>query len=178
MGEVKPQFLYIVGASRNGPVKIGIAAKPHSRRSELQTGHPHPLEVFWIYPCPHGATVEPLIHRILAKKRCAGEWFDVPVEVAMAALWIASNGDANPTTDDDLQQWAGHIGLCLNCCSALDRDHVFGGDESVTSIAADAKGAADATEAWAIERGVMTFDRTAYQREYMRRRREKEKLGG
>lgn len=110
----RKQYLYILGASRDGPVKVGIACDPRARRRELQTGHPEKLEVFWIYPCPVGWHYERIIHRILASKRLSGEWYAVPVEAAMAALWISTvHGDEPDPEHAHLMAWAEHIGLCL-----------------------------------------------------------------
>ncbi len=120
----RPQYLYIIGASRSGPLKIGISARRKSRLSALQTGNPDQLYVYWCYPCPSGAKLEPLIHRILRNHRRQGKWFDVSVEVAMAALWIASNDDGTPTSDEMITLWCQHIGLCVEC----ETPHTFDPD--------------------------------------------------
>lgn len=113
----RAQYLYIAGASRDGPLKIGIAERPTKRRTELQTGNPHPLSIYWIYPCPMSALIEPLMHRALAKFRLSGEWFDVPVETAIGALWIivASEAATDGYSDEITHDWSTHIGLCLEC---------------------------------------------------------------
>ena len=105
------QYLYIVGSSREGPLKIGVSCQPRGRLMELQTGHPEELKIFWIYPCPFGRVYEALVHRILAPYRLWGEWFGVPVEWAMGALWIASNDDGSPSPQWQLDEWCDHIGL-------------------------------------------------------------------
>lgn len=152
----RAQFVYIVGSRREGPLKIGRASAPKSRLSTLQTGNPEPLTVFWCYPCPCGALIEPLIHRILRKHRRQGEWFNVSVEVAMAALWIASNEDDTPTSDETIREWCRHVGLCVEC----ETPHVR---EPRDPLAAAAE--VDVAEK-------PKFDRTTYQRELMRKRRE------
>lgn len=114
--ECKPQFVYIIGSSRDGPLKVGIASHPPGRLGELQVGNPNRLRLYWVYACPHGKEYEPLIHRILAPHRMAGEWFAVPIEAAMAALWIASNG--GPATNEELAQWREHVGFGMAYLSA------------------------------------------------------------
>lgn len=59
------QYVYVLGPSRDGPLKIEIAGEPRSHLCNLQIGHPGKLYLFWVYPCAHGKAIEPLIHRIL-----------------------------------------------------------------------------------------------------------------
>lgn len=116
------RHVYIVGADRAGPLKVGVAANPQARCRELQTGHPSVLSIFWTYgpwPSAIALRMERVIHRILAPRRAAkGEWFHVPIEAAMAALWIAEHNIpqfddplAEPATDEQLAEWAAHVGL-------------------------------------------------------------------
>jgi hypothetical protein len=107
------KYLYLVGASRDGPIKVGISQNPLVRLWELQTGSSRPLSIYWVYPCPHGDVWERVIHQILWRRRLVGEWFDVPVEDAMGALWIAAQGDGKMPTEQELRQWRLHIGLIL-----------------------------------------------------------------
>jgi hypothetical protein len=111
MGEIA-QYLYIMGSDRGGPLKIGIAKDPAARRAELQTGAAYWLELYWVYPCPGGKILEPIMHRLLARYRLSGEWFRVPVETAMGALWIAAQSDGSVPTAEELDQWICHIGAC------------------------------------------------------------------
>lgn len=109
------QFVYIVGPNRNGPLKVGISANPRDRVRELQVGNPEKLNLYWVYPCGAGAIYERIVHRILGARRLVGEWFSVSVETAVGALWIASNisegDDANNIPENQIRDWAHHIGL-------------------------------------------------------------------
>lgn len=108
-----PQQLYIIGASRDGPLKIGISVNPETRRRELQTGHPNRLHIYWRVPNTHAAVVEDIAHRILDRWRLAGEWFDVSIERAMAAVMVADlRDDADTATDQELLDWSCHTGIC------------------------------------------------------------------
>lgn len=78
--------MYVIGASPDGPVKLGISANPDRRLSELQTGHAHRLQV---YHCEAVNTdkarlLERLLHRDVGYLRTIGEWFDLTVEHAIA----------------------------------------------------------------------------------------------
>lgn len=116
----RAQLLYIIGASRDGPLKIGISEDPYKRRATLQSGHPERLEVYWVYPCPSSAVIEPVIHALMRPFRMEGEWFRVPMETAMAALWAVAHTEP-PHRTEDLHEWCRHIGLCPECltCSCL-----------------------------------------------------------
>lgn len=106
------QSIYIIGTSRDGPLKIGIAANPWNRLRELQTGSAVPLRLFWSYACWRPADREALIHRILGRYRLTGEWFEVPVEMAMAAIWIAAESyDGSYTHGWQIDVWKASLGF-------------------------------------------------------------------
>lgn len=81
-------YIYIVGASKDGPVKIGLSVDPERRRRQLQTGYPEPLQVFhteevesdWVQ------IMEGIIHRENRHKRLKGEWFRMSVEDAILEI--------------------------------------------------------------------------------------------
>ena len=106
------QSVYIIGTSRNGPVKVGISANPASRAREMQTACALPLKVFGEWPCHNAKLSETLMHRVLEPHRMSGEWFEVPVEMAMAAMLIASHDDGTEFTPDwQLDVWKAHLGF-------------------------------------------------------------------
>jgi hypothetical protein len=84
------RWAYIFGSSREGPLKIGMAKMPRKRLIELQTGHPHKLFCYWMESNPDGEIIERLTHQILEPRNLNGEWFDVPIEVAIAAMVMAT----------------------------------------------------------------------------------------
>lgn len=96
-----PQYLYIMGSSRDGPLKIGIAKDPRLRAKTLQTGAARELHLYWVYPCPRGVIWEEIAHRILRPQRLKGEWFDIPIEQAISVLWAASLAYMQETAPDD-----------------------------------------------------------------------------
>jgi hypothetical protein len=84
----KQSHVYVIGSSRIGPLKIGITTAPVRRLKEVQTGHPQRLEVFWsmVVRPDQAAGIEREVHDRLASARLSGEWFHVPVEVAVEAI--------------------------------------------------------------------------------------------
>ena len=81
------RHVYVIGAEA-GPFKIGIATDPHQRRAEIQNGNPIKVMVLHsVSVDPQDAlAVEGAVHRLLAKRRLAGEWFDVPCGVAKSLV--------------------------------------------------------------------------------------------
>src|SRR5580658_3474900 len=61
----KACYAYVIGASRDGPVKVGVGAKPWERVADLQTGHPAKLNCYLIEAIPNGMIIERLAHQIL-----------------------------------------------------------------------------------------------------------------
>lgn len=90
-------FVYVIG-SVNGPQKIGVAANPDIRLTQLRTGHPFPLAVhanFDLGAEPMARAVERTAHKALAEKRLHGEWFDIATSDAIAAVEVAINAVQN-----------------------------------------------------------------------------------
>lgn len=78
------QNLYVIGASPDGPVKLGISATPERRVSELQTGHADRLQLFHSEPIGEKARLfERLLHRDIRYLRMVGEWFNMTVADAI-----------------------------------------------------------------------------------------------
>lgn len=71
--EEAKQLVYFIGAA-SGPIKIGIAVNPESRRRSLQTSHHEPLEI--LATCDGGQEKERAYHLLFANRRLQGEWFD------------------------------------------------------------------------------------------------------
>jgi hypothetical protein len=78
--------LYVIG-SDTGPQKIGVSANVARRLAVLQTHSPHALTAHHqAQPASDARLVERVAHALLAAKRLRGEWFDVSVEDAIAAI--------------------------------------------------------------------------------------------
>jgi hypothetical protein len=77
--------LYVIAASDQGPVKLGISNDPERRVRQLQTGHAAPLYLFHSEPIEQ-AFLERRLHKDLAHVRTRGEWFDVSVSDAISYL--------------------------------------------------------------------------------------------
>lgn len=81
-------FVYVIGSVK-GPQKIGVAANPDGRLTQLRTGHPFPLAVHAHFEFPTEAearTVERTAHKALKEKRLSGEWFEITTSEAVAAV--------------------------------------------------------------------------------------------
>ncbi len=68
------------------PIKIGVSAQPNGRLCQLQTGSPNELGVaamLGVYGREAALVIERTAHERFAKERMAGEWFDVPPDVAL-----------------------------------------------------------------------------------------------
>lgn len=85
---MQESFLYVIGASAEGPVKLGFSAKPDRRLGQLQTGHAEPLCLFHTesVPVEKVRLYERLLHRDVGYQRVHGEWFNLTVEQAIANI--------------------------------------------------------------------------------------------
>ncbi len=68
-------------------VKIGVTKNPEARLAQLQTGSSRKIEYAFIAPTSGDpCAIEREAHAMLARSRLSGEWFDVPPELAIAAV--------------------------------------------------------------------------------------------
>lgn len=83
-------YIYIIG-SNNPPYKIGISKNPKKRLRNIQTGHPHKLEILELRETDSKRTklLESVIHKHLDRYRMKGEWFDISLEEARLHLDFA-----------------------------------------------------------------------------------------
>lgn len=75
------------GLSR--PVKVGISANPWGRLKSLQTGAPFRMAIaatFWTPSRDIARALETAFHTVKATHRTNGEWFDMSVTEALAAM--------------------------------------------------------------------------------------------
>ena len=66
-------YVYIIGHPEDGPVKIGVSAKPRDRLRDLQIGNPVKLKILAKFR--GGPDQEAAAHRLLGTYRIQGEWF-------------------------------------------------------------------------------------------------------
>lgn len=88
--------VYVISVP-NGPVKIGSSGSPALRLRSLQTGFPTELKLHHQQQSTDAHLAERAAHYILREKRLHGEWFDVSVDAAIAA--VASVLDAMQDPD-------------------------------------------------------------------------------
>lgn len=79
--------VYVMGADP-GLKKLGFAINPDRRRSRMQTGSAVPLSLLHkrVLPPSDAAPVEAYAHWLLRDRRKHGEWFDVTLPEAVAAI--------------------------------------------------------------------------------------------
>jgi hypothetical protein len=82
---VPEQYLYVIAAHPEGPVKLGMSANPEKRLRQLQTGHAEPLSLFHVEPIEAARCrlFERLLHRDIGCHRKQGEWFALTTEAAI-----------------------------------------------------------------------------------------------
>jgi hypothetical protein len=79
-------FVYVIGESESGPVKIGRTKSLEQRLASLQVGNHRRLQVLASSNCPRPASVEASLHDRFRSKRLTGEWFSVDAATAANAL--------------------------------------------------------------------------------------------
>lgn len=83
-------FVYVIEAVAVFPlVKIGIASNPNRRLAQLRTSSPFKLSLARIISTPSrlaASEVERATFSVLSLQRMKGEWFSVPVAIAIDAV--------------------------------------------------------------------------------------------
>ena len=89
LARVRWAYLYVMGYDRAGPLKIGRALDVPRRQGRLQTGGYRTLHVYSVFDCfpSEAPDLEREVHKFLSAQWLRGEWFDVPVEGAINAIW-------------------------------------------------------------------------------------------
>lgn len=84
--------IYVV-RSEPGPIKIGIAAHPRKRLSQLRTSSHVPLSLYYSAEgLGDVCELERRVHALLGEHRLAGEWFKIPVSRAVKSIKVAAIG--------------------------------------------------------------------------------------
>jgi hypothetical protein len=79
-------YVYVIKGDHEN-VKIGVTKSPETRLAQLQTGASQKIEYAFIAPASGDPyAIEKEAHAMLARSRLNGEWFDVPPELAIAAV--------------------------------------------------------------------------------------------
>ena len=80
-------YLYLIRCGSRGPIKIGVAKNVENRMADLQIGNPYKLDLLAKIQCGSKAKaydLENRLHRVYARKRIRGEWFDGNINLAIA----------------------------------------------------------------------------------------------
>ena len=80
-------FVYVIKGEHNR-CKIGISSNPTARITQLRTASPFPLSFAFLGATSgnDGSAIEREAHALIDRYRKSGEWFDCPVELAVAAV--------------------------------------------------------------------------------------------
>lgn len=82
----RASYIYVVKGDEEN-VKIGVTKTPETRLAQLQTGASRKIDYSFIAPVSGDPyAIEREAHAMLARNRLSGEWFDVPPELAIAAV--------------------------------------------------------------------------------------------
>lgn len=97
-------FVYLIQSGEF--TKIGIAQDVRARMSNLQTGHPRPLELLGAVEVANCAKAEAELHGMFSAQRITGEWFDLSgLDVKEILAWLEDRpkpgtADANKNISD------------------------------------------------------------------------------
>lgn len=104
------RYVYVIKGDHDR-VKIGMTDRPMKRLAELQTGNPFALRFAFVGEVDNVASdIEVYAHDKLDAHRESGEWFNVPVEAAIAAVMGSAYhlGHAiTPVDPYNLPAWSG-----------------------------------------------------------------------
>lgn len=90
MRSAKPDtvYLYVMGFEEGGPVKVGFAQCPETRRKQLAAKEGETLIVLGFAPqaAMKAHCTERYVHWLLRERHFKGEWFNVDKQTALAAV--------------------------------------------------------------------------------------------
>jgi T5orf172 domain len=94
-------FIYVVQAD-NGMLKIGVSTNPGARLAQLRASSPFKLSFAYMgaLRCD-GYAMEAAAHETLSRHRLGGEWFNCPVDMAVAAIGAAAYRLGEPIASGD-----------------------------------------------------------------------------
>jgi hypothetical protein len=113
-------FIYVVQAD-NGMLKIGVSTNPGARLAQLRTSSPFKLSFAYMgaLRCD-GYAIEAAAHETLSRHRLEGEWFNCPVDMAVAAIGAAAYRLGEPIASGD-PKFADEIVRMINETAAASK---------------------------------------------------------
>ena len=80
-------YLYVIGP-KEGPYKLGYSENPAKRLQQFQTGHPETLVLHYMTEVrtERVQELEKALHKNNNHHRVRGEWFDMPLDDAIAEV--------------------------------------------------------------------------------------------
>jgi hypothetical protein len=99
--QLQGSFIYVIRGD-HGLIKIGVSSNPSARLARLRTASAVPLTIAYVgaLRC-NGYAVEAAAHETLAGYRQNGEWFNCPVDMAVAAIAAAAYRLGEPIASGD-----------------------------------------------------------------------------
>ena len=96
-------YVYVIKGEQH--VKIGVTKAPETRLAQIRTGCSTPTDYAFLAPVSGDPyALEREAHAMLARYRLNGEWFDVPPELAIAAVTGAAAKLGQSLTNKPLEQ--------------------------------------------------------------------------
>lgn len=87
-------FVYVIRGDHN-LIKIGVSTNPTARLATLRTASPFPIDFAYVCavqgPASEAFALEADAHALLSRQRLSGEWFDIPADMAVAAIAAAGH---------------------------------------------------------------------------------------
>jgi hypothetical protein len=135
--QLQGSFIYIIRGD-HGLLKIGISSNPSARLAQLRTASAVPLTIAYVgaLRCD-GYAVEAEAHRTLAGYRLEGEWFNCPVDMAVAAIAVAAHRLGEPIAsggDPRLADETVRMAAAVNDMAAAPRPWHWLGVAAVATI--------------------------------------------
>ena len=96
-----PGYAYVIGASIDGPFKVGYSTKPKARLVHLQVGCPQQLTLMFLLKTGIAASkdIENEIHACLRENQVRGDWYNAKLETIIDSLRVIHPKAVDKTVD-------------------------------------------------------------------------------
>lgn len=116
MSLLRTRYIYIIGAREARPLKIGIATNLKARLTSLQIGHWQELVAHHTetVPATLAEPIEKALHKHFSDRHVRGEWFDIDLAEAQAALTATVHRAIQAFEARDSFSYGGCLRLCAD----------------------------------------------------------------
>jgi hypothetical protein len=157
---VEGGFVYVIRGDHN-LIKIGVSTNPTARLASLRTASPFPIEFAYVCavrgPSTEAFALEADAHALLNRQRLNGEWFDIPADMAVAAIAAAGHKSGRKFVEIDPSQVDTVIRLAAQAPQQAAEGRIgFGGRLGITFLGIAVTGFATAFAGWSIGASIGT----------------------